>query len=287
MLNPGLVAAFAVLAFGGIDGIIAKHITRRLGKHRYAIAVLGIGIVPMLIYLAAVGISNFSNTVVLLSFLSSIFLGIGYILWYKAIETQQITNVSLLGVVQPALIFLFGMLVLGNRVDIMEMLGVLAIFAGSLFVLSNGRMKINVLLVPAILANISWAVYWMIMNYAIAAYGSYSLPLIIARILAFVIIVAYSVLFGKIESTRRPYGFPNLALLLVLLLASGIMDSLVNILFGFVIKVGLVAIGSAIIAGTPILTAVLGRIIFKDRLTKLQAFGFLMAVAGSIAISIA
>jgi drug/metabolite transporter (DMT)-like permease len=286
MLNYGLVYAFLVLAFGGIDGILAKYIIKRLGKHRYALMVLGIGILPMLAYVAFAGIAGFGLGMLLLSLGSSTFLAAGYILYYKGVETQQITNISALGVVQPAIIFVFGILVLGEGMNSLEIAGGAAIFIGAALLLLTEKMEVNFMLVPIILANASWAVYWIIMSYAIASYGAFSMPLIIARAFAFVLILAYSFAFGKMEDGIKNMSSAAGFALLLLVVASGVFDGLVNIFFGAVINVGLVAIGSAIVAGTPILTAVLGRLAFRDKLTTLQKIGFLIAVLGSVAIAV-
>ncbi|MCL4365066.1 DMT family transporter, partial [Candidatus Marsarchaeota archaeon] len=167
MLNLGLIAAFASMMFLSSDIAIAKHLTKRLGKFRYSVGILGIGIIPMLIYALAVGIHAYSMEIVILSLLAGAFLGAGYVLYYKALETEQITNVSSIGEIQPAFLLLFGVFILGEKITLIEIAGIFSIFVGSFLVLRTRGLEINRVMIPVIVANILWVVYWILMDYAI------------------------------------------------------------------------------------------------------------------------
>lgn len=286
MLNLGLIAAFASMMFLSLDATIAKHLTNRLGKFRYSVSILGIGIIPMLIYTLVVGMHAYSVGIVLLSLFAGVFLGAGYALYYKALETEQITEVSSIGEIQPALLLLFGVFALGERIDIIEIAGIFSIFVGSFFIVRTKGLEINRMMIPAIIANISWVVYWILMDYAITLYGGSVFPLFIARAFGFVLLLAYVLATRSIEggSTHNLNAGKNIVIMM--LIASGIMDSLMNISFGFVVGIGLLAIGSAIIAASPMVVALLGKLFYNDRIRGLQRIGLVLAVAGAIAISI-
>ncbi len=286
MLSNGLIVAFASMMFLSSDVVIAKHLTKRLGKFRYSVGILGIGVVPMLLYLAAVGLHGYGTEIVALSLIGGAFLGSGYALYYKALETQQVTNVSSLGEIQPALLLVFGIFILGEPVNAVEVAGIAAVFIGSFLVLRTHGIEINRQMVPVIIANVMWVVYWIFMNYAITLYGGNALPLLIARGLGFALVLVYSLATNSIEGSRTHPLQKGRLLVLIMLLASGVLDSFMNISFGFVVQAGLVAVGSAILASSPIVVAVLGRIFYRDRITRLQKIGLLAAVLGAVAISI-
>ncbi len=286
MISSGLIVAFAALMFLSSDVVIAKHLTKRLGKFRYSVGILGIGIIPMLLYLFAAGIPSVNLQIILLSLVAGVFLGSGYALYYKALETEQVTNVSALGQIQPGLLLLFGIFALGEHVNVVEVAGIIAIFVGSFLILRTRGIEINREMMPVIIANVSWTIYWIFMNYSISLYGGYTLPLLIARSFGFVLMLAYVLATGSMEagSTHRLSAGRNLVF--ILLISSGMLDSLMNISFGFVVGVGLIAIGSAILAVSPMVVALLGRLIYRDRITYLQKMGLVIAVAGAIAISV-
>ena len=283
----GIVAAFLFMLIGAVDVTLAKYIVRRFGRYRYTVAIIGIGILPMVAYSIAVGSGSISSGAFWLSLAAGAITGVAYIIYYKGLESEQITNVAALTEVQPAILFLFGVLILGESITAIGIAGVIAIFLGATLVMMKDDMKLNRLLLPIIIANALWAAYWIVMNYAISTYGGYSLPLLIARGVAFAMVAAYSVLFGKIEKGNVKAKAPLLALVLAMfIIVSGLLDGATNILFGVVIQSSIVAIGSAIYAIMPIVAAMLGRVVYRDGLGMAQKLGLVIAVAGAIAIVI-
>jgi drug/metabolite transporter (DMT)-like permease len=284
MLQLGLAAAAMFMLLSAIDVTIAKYVVSRFGKYIYASMVIGIGIIPMLAYLAFTGTHLLTLQVIGLSVMGSVFLGSGYVLYYKGLEHGQITNVSALGEIQPALLFVFGFMILGETINAYSLVGVAAIFVGAGLVMVTEKMKVDWRLLPAILANVSWAAAWIFMNYAIAEYGGYSLPLLIERTAGFLVIVAYSI--GSKSMEKPLLHSRSFYMVGVLVLLSGILDGSANVFFGMVVNSGLVAVGSAIAAIMPIVVAALGRIVYGDRLHTVQKVGFMVAVFGAIAVSI-
>ncbi|MDE1834213.1 MAG: DMT family transporter [Candidatus Micrarchaeota archaeon] len=288
MLSPAILAAFMGMIIVGTDSAISKYILKRMGKYRYTVIILGIGILPMLCYVAFVGIHHVPAIVILLSIFASVFLGGGYLLYYKALETQQITHVAALGEIQPAILILFGVSALGESVSALSAIGAVVIIVGTVFVLTagNGRkFEINRLLLPIVFANFLWAVYWVVLTYAIRDYASYALPLLIARAIAFVLVLGYALMHKKIErQIAAPTKGIHVTMLWFFVLMSGLFDGGFNILQGTVINANVVALGNAIIAAGPLLTAVIGRYFFGDKLTDVQKAGVAIAVIGAVAI---
>ncbi len=286
MFSTGVIAGLLNVIGGSADTAFSKYITTRLGKYKYAVMILGIGVIPTLLYfLITGGLGIPSLKVALLTILGSVFFGTGFVLFYKAMETQQITNAAVLGEVQPLILLIFGVIVLGEPITAFEALGALAIFAGAFLVLTTEKMKINWLLIPIILANICWATYWILLTYAIQFYGGEAVPVLLARACAFLFVFAYALRTRQIEkSIKRPTTFRHSAILYGFLAMSILLDSSINILFGFVVSLNLVALGSILLAAGPLLTSVFGRIFFNDKLTKAQKIGFVLALIGAVSI---
>ncbi len=163
-----------------------------------------------------------------------------------------------------------------------------AIFAGVFLVVTKTGFKINRRLISAIYANILWAVYWIVLTYGIRASTSAVLPVLLARISAFIVVFAYSFTTGKLieKKPNKKQTSSSFYPLLALVLIGGLADAGTNLSFGFAVFFGLVAIGSVITATTPVFIAILGRIFFKDKLTKPQVIGILLAILGAVAIAI-
>lgn len=288
MFNSGLGAAFIDTVMGASDSAVGKYITTRIGTYKYGIFLLGVGLIPTIIYFFFFANSgNISLTVSLLSILSGVLLAVGIVLYYNAIKTQQITNAAALGEVQPVILLLFGVFILGEAVTILEGLGALIIFTGAFLVITTHKLKVNWGLFPVVLANICWSVYWILMTYAIQGYGGESFPLLLSRTCGFVLLIAYAFYANKIPKTvKKPMSTYHKYILWFFILLSGFMDGFYNLLFGFIINVNIVAIAAALLAAGPILTAVLGRVFFGERLDARQKIGFVLAIVGAIFISL-
>jgi drug/metabolite transporter (DMT)-like permease len=286
MSSAGFGAAFLATVSGSADTALAKYITNRLGMYRYAILILGLGLVPTSIYFIIFGLGGtMSLQAIAFSLLGSVFFGMGFVLFYTAMKTQQITHAAALGEVQPVLLLLFGVLVLGETITVIEAAASLAIFVGAFLVMTTSRLKVNLHLVPIILANVSWALYWIFITYAMRAYGGEGFPILLSRFCAFLLVFAFAFSSRKIEkSMKKPIGRYRAALLWSFLILSAVLDSGSNLLFGFVVNVNLVAVGAAILAVGPLLTLILGRVFFGDTLDGRQKAGFVLAVIGAIGI---
>ncbi len=270
-----------------VDLTIGKYVLKSSGNYRYSMVLLGVGILPMMAYVAAAGAGNMSILDVALSAAAGVISAGAIIIYYRSLELQQETNVAALTEVQPALLFLFGVFVLGETINSIEIAGILAIFIGAAFVMTTRKMRLNMLLVPVIIANALWAVQWVVFDYVIGSYGGYVLPILIGRIISFAFVSAYVLGFRKVDPNVSRYR--NMApayLILGLMALVGILDGSANILFAIVVKSNIIAIGSVIYATMPIVAALLARIFYRDGLSNIQKAGLVIAVLGAIAIGI-
>ncbi len=288
MFNSGLAAAFIDTVIGSSDSSLGKYATARIGTYKYTIFVLGIGILPMLAYFVLFGNAGIvSLNAVMLSVVASVFLGLGFILYYDALRTEQITHAAALGEVQPVILLLFGVFVLGEVITLLETGGAVIIFAGAFLVITTDRLKVNWKLFPVILANISWSLYWILLTYAISAYGGEGFPVLLARACAFAMILAFALSRNKIgKGIKKPMSAYHKSVLWSFVIIAGIIDGIYNLLFGFIIHVNIVAIAAALLAAGPLITLILGRIFFGDRLSSRQAMGFVLAVVGAALIGL-
>lgn len=288
MFNSGLAAAFIDTLIGSSDSSIGKYVTTRIGTYKYTIFILGIGLIPTIIYFFLFGnIGTMTIDAVVLSVTSSFFLGLGFILFYEALKTQQITHAAALGEIQPVILLLFGVLILGEAITTLEAVGALVIFAGAFLVITTDKLKINWKLLPIVLANISWSLYWILLTYAIGAYGGEGFPMLASRGVAFVLILAFALSMNRVEkSVNKPAGIYHTYLLWFLIIFAGLVDGGYNLIFGYIIKVQIVAVAAALLAAGPLISLVIGRVFFGDKLDRRQKIGFVLAMIGAMLIAL-
>jgi drug/metabolite transporter (DMT)-like permease len=288
MVSAGLVASFVDTVIGSSDSSLGKYATARIGTYKYTIFVIGIGLLPMIIYFALFGnIGVISLEVIALSVVASVFFGLGFILYYDALKTEQITHAAALGEVQPVILLLFGVVILGEVITLLEAAGALIIFAGAFLVITTDRMKVNWRLLPVVLANVCWSLYWIFLTYAISAYGGEGFPLLLARACAFLLILGFALWTNKVaKGLKKPASAYHKSILWLFVIISGLVDGAYNLIFGFIVNVHIIAIAASLFAAGPMITLVLGRIFFGDKLDERQKMGFILAIVGAMIIAL-
>ena len=280
----GLLAAFFAVTFNTLFYIFSKYTATKVNNYKLTLLILGIGILPMLIALIFTGQSATTSLLTMTyALIAGIFFGIGFALCFKSLQTEQVTNTSALEPLQQLTILLFGVLVLSEKLTVTQILAAFMIFVGVLLVSSSKGFKINKFLGPAILANLSWAAYWILLSYGIGGPQSNIFPTLLSRVTAFFVILAYSSITGNLIESKKRRKVKS-AILPLLLILTGFVDAGINLSFSFTLAFRVVALGSAIYATTPIFVALIGRAIYKDKLTKSQLLGIIMAVFGAAAI---
>lgn len=162
MLGGGLFDIYLQMTFGVVHSITSKRSAVLLGKTLSALGTVGLGLIPMAIGIALFGAGSLSQTDIILSLAAGIFLSFGFMMRYVSLYTEQITNVSILGQIQAAVIVIAGIFLFKESVGIVSILGMALILIGSMFVLANNKLEINKKLVPILFSSTSWGIYWIL-----------------------------------------------------------------------------------------------------------------------------
>jgi len=220
----------------------------------------------------------------MISLAAGFFLSAGYVLVYKSLETEQTSNVWILYSIVPASTVLFGALALKEPISTISALCIVVVFFGAILVSMDTRLKFNRLLLPAFLGYLCWIAYNLLLIYAISYNGTASTGVYLTtRIAGFALLLVYC--FVMLKPARRKFGIKNKMSLLPAIVA-GLLDGIAYVAFVYVVKSHFVAIGSAILAMEFAVVVLLGHLIYKDRLTRLQALGFVISLAGSLALAL-
>ena len=157
--------------------------------------------------------------------------------------------------------------------------------------------RIDRKLVPAVFANASWGIYWIFMSGAVNV-GNYITPLLAARAIAFIAVMLFymgqekgNTVSAKAKThaknnKNRHIGAIAFTILIVGLFIASFVDSGINIFFSLAISLSFAVLGSAIISFAPMITAVIGKVAFNDRLMTHQLLGLIIAVIGAVLIAI-
>jgi len=283
MVDLTTIAAILPAIIWAVTVTMEKKLSVLTGSIKTSILLAGFGIIPILI-IFAYSHSAITSYVVILSIISGIFFTVGTLLYYKSLETEQQSNSSGTGLAQPAILIAFSILVLKESLSVLQALGGIIIVAGVFLIITNRKMEINKKLIPALLANVSWAGYWIFASYAILASNQIGAPLLISRVTGFLLAIAvFGIFLNKQKTSKAKPSHLNYVLLLGLF--AGVFDAVGNLIFAYVVNLNLLSIASIFTAAMPLFITALGYLIYKERLTKEQGIGMAIAVAGALIIA--
>ncbi len=287
MLSIGIIAAFGAALFWTASQLLSKTVAPRIGNFKTAGVIAAVGLIPMVVLFVLSPVLVSTNNLIL-SGISGIALALGYILFYRSVETQQISNAAATALIQPAILVFYAVLVLGESVNSLQSVGILAIFIGVILLDLTKKLKFNRKMIPAIVGNGIWALYWIFLAAAINSSHQIAEPLLVSRSTAVVVILVALLLFLGEEKHRTlaKTKYIPLALLFGIVLVEGIADGSGNIAFGTTVNLNLLGLGSVLLAAEPIFIAIVAHFMYKDRLSKIQTMGVLLAAAGAAVIAL-
>ncbi len=286
MLDIGLAVAFgSMLSFAASD-VMAKRVSSKFGSRRANALMLASNLMVMLAAGALLGISKATPLSIILSAASGISYAIAYFLVYKSLETQQVSStISLVGI-EYVLLTLFGISVLGEAVSYLAVVGIIGVFIGSFLVTSSRGLKINRHYLPAIMGMVAFAMTYILLIFAQQDSGGPALPLIINRIFAVSITIAYLRYSRPAAQHHLPEHPRHRRQLMTMNVLMGVFNGLGSLLYLILAQYGAVAVGSAIVASEPALMVFLGSLLYRDRFSRHQFFGISLVIISTILLSL-
>lgn len=291
MILLGTTAAILAMVLWTISGTINKKVATGLGTHVSAFLYVLVSLIPVLIATMVIGIYSISPFGIETSVVAGVFLAVGFIFGFKALSTENLSSVSALQEIMPALLLLFGLFILGEKINEVQFVGIMVIALGTLMTITTERLEINKKMLPAILAVVSWAIYWMIISYSVISAKTFALPILISRIISLPVTLIY--LLSNSEAVSSLTSLPSrintnrtAAVLLVLVSIASFADASGDTIFGITSGSSVLAIGAALVALQPMVVSFLAFVIYKDKLTKLQLIGLIVMLVGALILSV-
>ncbi len=279
-----ILSATAMLLLSFSD-VFSKPVADVFGAYVSSLY-LGVALVPAIIYLVLSPPAQITPLLVTLAIGGGVSLALGYVFVLKSLETEQATNTWGLINLGYLSIILFGVLVLGEHVTVLQAIAITAILTGAIMVTINRGMKFNRQLLPAIIDNLLWLGFNILIIYNISTYTS-SPSAIISILFAsgFLILLLYG-LFSRKATTTKTLTMPKNRRPFALFIVSGLMLGAGQVAFVLVILQHFVALGGAVLAIEPIVVLVLGYALYKERITAFQGVGLLVTVVGAVMIGL-
>lgn len=285
MLGLPEVISLSILLIWALSVTIERKISRLSGNMRSGILVASFGILPIAL-MFLFNLMPLSAYAIALSVVSGGFWTLGTLLYYKALETEQVSNTAPTGLLQFLPLVAFGVFALNEQIDMLEIIGMCVMVVGVFLSMTRTGISLNKKLIPAALANLAWAAYWILASLAINSSGQFAAPILVSRAVSVSLFALSFWALFKPSAKYRVLTRGTLATVAALGAIAGILDGLGNGLFAFVVHINALHLASIFQTPMILLIALFGYLFYKERLTHLQKIGMAIAFFGALVIAI-
>lgn len=282
--------SLSVALFWGLSGIFAKYSTGRLGVARVALIIAVVeGILYSVAYLAwrdtSVHIGLWEGVLAA----SSCIIGIsGYLCYFESILEGQVAIVGTISAAYPVLVVIGAMLLLGEGLNAVQALGVVAIIGGVMALSyepnpGTARSLSRRSLVFAFLAFFAWGAWSLTSKVAVEAvtagnmFGFYVISSLTAPVLYAWVRKVRPAHSGAEDPTRLAWALGAVALALNVFGAFA---------YTYALERGNASLVVPVTSAYPIVTAVLAVALLKERVTLPQTVALVVVVSGLVMIGI-
>jgi len=284
MFYVGYLAGVLTLLSFSFGDTISKRVSTKFGNYSSALFIMGFGLIPLLVSLFFLPQSFTNYNFLLISVVAGFFIALGYVLIYKSLETEQVSNTWALINLGSAAAILFGAFVLKEHVNIFEFIGIILVFVGVLLVTITRDFKFNRMLAPALIGNVSLVLSLLLMIYGISNYSvSVSTGFfLVAGASGFLMLTVYLIATKKLsKEVWKKLTTPNLSAI-----SAGLLNGVAQVGLTAFVLLHFVVVGSAVTAVGPAIVAFLGFVFYKEKLTSLQLAGLMISVIAAVALSL-
>lgn len=226
--------------------------------------------------------TNVSILVIILSAIAAIIYAAGYLLFFKGFEIGNVSIVAATMNLWAVFTMLFAFIFMGQRLSTIQTVGALMIISGATLAslnwsdIKNQRFQLSAGVKEAIIGAFFFGVFWNISEIISEEIGWLLTTLFVKfGIILFLLIFSFRVK-REIKLSNATTQTKYMVVLMGIIEASAV--ALVN----YGLTIGDAILITPIASALSIVTITLAIIFLKDKVTKLQGFGIITAIAGII-----
>ncbi|MCL5100854.1 MAG: DMT family transporter [Candidatus Marsarchaeota archaeon] len=279
VLLAGVLASILAMSSFVIGDVVSKVSTNSIGVRNTVRYALAAGILPAVIAVWIAGFGHVTAYALALSIISGVLMVFGYKFLYSSLATEQVTDTFINVELIPALMVIFGLFWLKERITDISELGTVVIFIGIGVVLLGEEFKINRSMIPATVGSAFYAVSVLTSILAVNASRSFAMPLFVVMIVALT-----WALFSKRDEHRK--SNKTRVSKIIPALTVGILNGVGGLMIMYASYFKLVTFAGAITALEPVFVGVAGYLFFKEKLNRMQLAGFILAISGAVLLGL-
>ena len=237
------------------------------------------------IFLLAIAFKSSTNTPVLMTILSiiaAILYSAGYLFFFKGFEIGNVSIITATMNLWAVFTMLFAFMFMGQRLSVLQTLGVSTIIFGATLAslnwseVGNQRFQLSAGVKEAVFGAFFFGIFWNVSEIISEKVGWLSTTLfikfgIILFLLIFSLLVKQGIGLTKISAKTK-----------CIILLMGVIETGAVALVNYGLTIGDAILITPIASALSIVTILLAIIFLKDKVTKLQGIGIVTAIVGII-----
>jgi drug/metabolite transporter (DMT)-like permease len=278
---------FAVVAyFSWAIGIFFEAIAaRRINSYSLTFWGLVIGAILSTFYLpfAFHLAQGFTLGLFLLNlFLALFFIG-GTIIYYEALKMENRSLTGTIASAFPVFTVILSIFLLGERVDLIHSLAIIITFIGLMLCIldfreiSGGKKIISKGIVFALIASVSWGIYFAFVKLLVVEVGWFWPN--------YIVFLFFPLMFLFMKMRKIELKLPTVNNVFWPLIISVVLVRIAEYSYNFAITKGQVTVVASIAGANPTLFVVLAFLFLKDPIRKQQILGIVITLAGIVFLS--
>ncbi len=262
-----------------LGGVIAKQI----GSFRSLFWSQLAGLISILLLAIVFKLSvNAPVLVIVLSIIAAILYSAGYLFFFKGFEIGNISIIAATMNLWAVFTILLAFMFMGQRLSVLQTIGVLMIIFGAAFAslnwgeIRNQRFKLSAGVREAVFGAFFFGIFWNVSEIISEKIGWLLTTLfiklgIILFLSAFGFFAKQEIVLAKISKKTK-----------YVILLMGVVEAGAVALVNYGLAIGDAILITPIASALSVVTILLAIIFLKDKITKIQGFGIVVAIAGII-----
>jgi len=279
-LTLGITLALITALFWAIADIISKNLmNNKISKWTVLFIAEFIGsIILFLIVVFTNKLENFLTLPILFVIGLAVLNFIAMSLFFKSVELNKLSIASPIIYSSVVVTVLLSVIFYRETLNLIQIISIAVIIIGIIMVIykSDNKNKINYQILIPIVAMILFGVYYFLIKLTIQYFNPINITWIINFITS-LLCIPLAIKYGRKLPNLKTFSFSALF---------GILNIFGFLAFNIAITLAPVSIIATIKSLAPVFGIILAAILFRERLSKREGFGVVLAIVGMILLSV-
>ncbi|RJQ15855.1 DMT family transporter [Candidatus Woesearchaeota archaeon] len=277
-----LFGVLAMISWGTADFFVACSVRKTSTLKVLFWSLLTSVIIAFIVAAIFLGLPNLNLTIIGMILLCGLLSAVSWGAFYKGLQIDKVAIISPIANSWPVITIVISILFLGESLTWMQAIGVFFVIIGGALVsfkfkdllkLKNPAVGVKYALVGVL----GWGILFSFVGYLVTKIGWF-FPMVLIKTITMLYLLIY------FKTTKREFSLPKAGLIFIMLV--GLFEVLAIFAYGLGISFHSTSLVAPIIAGVPMVTVILAKIIFKESIDINQKLGIVSVILGLVLLAV-